>query len=160
MKVYTLRKQQFLPISLEKAWHFFSNPKNLARITPPQMGFKILSISAPSDTTFAGQIIHYKINLPPGIPATWVTEITHVEQPIRFVDEQRKGPYRLWHHQHWFKEVPGGVEMHDEVNYALPMGILGRIAHQLFVERQLHAIFDYRFKVLDNEFPLLPVATS
>lgn len=101
---------------------------------------------------YAGQIIKYKIKAPPGLWMDWMTEITHVSEPNYFVDEQRVGPYALWHHQHHLKEVEGGVEMTDEVNYALPMGILGRLAHSLFVKKQLQGIFKHRFNVLEEMF--------
>lgn len=115
------------------------------------MGFHILYVSG-GEKTYAGQIIRYKVQILPGIKMHWVTEITHVNEPFYFVDEQRFGPYALWHHQHHFKEVPGGVEMTDEVNYAIPLGLLGRIANALFVGREVNRIFDYRFKVLEEYF--------
>ncbi len=151
MKIYNLHRKQFLPISLPEAWDFFSSPRNLAKITPDHMGFKIQYISG-GDKTYAGQIIRYKIQILPGISSGWTTEITHVQEPHYFVDEQRFGPYALWHHQHHFKEVPGGVEMTDEVNYAIPLGVLGRLAHWIFVGREVNRIFDYRFKKLEEFF--------
>jgi ligand-binding SRPBCC domain-containing protein len=151
MKIYNLTRKQFLPITLPEAWSFFSSPKNLAEITPDQMRFDILYISG-NDKMYAGQIIRYKIQILPGIRAAWMTEITHVNEPHFFIDEQRFGPYSLWHHQHHFKEVPGGVEMTDEVNYAIPMGLLGRLAHWVFVGREVNRIFDYRFKKLEELF--------
>ncbi len=151
MKIYNLKRVQFLPITLAEAWEFFSTPKNLSKITPEHMGFKIVYISG-GEKTYAGQIIRYKVSILPGIKADWMTEITHVQEPHYFVDEQRFGPYALWHHQHSFKEVPGGVEMTDEVNYAIPLGILGRLANWLFVEREVNRIFDYRFNVLAKYF--------
>lgn len=151
MKIYNLQRKQILPISLKEAWAFFSTPKNLSRITPDHMGFKILYQSG-GEKTYAGQIIRYKVNVLPGIHAHWVTEITHVAEPHYFVDEQRFGPYALWHHQHHFKETPEGVEMTDEVNYAIPLGILGRLANSLFVQRQVNAIFDHRYRVLEAYF--------
>jgi ligand-binding SRPBCC domain-containing protein len=151
MKVYTLTRTQFLPISLSEAWAFFSTPRNLAKITPSEMGFHILYVSS-GEKTYAGQIIRYKVQVFPGIKMHWVTEITHVNEPVYFVDEQRFGPYALWHHQHHFKEVQGGVEMTDEVNYAIPLGLLGRIANAFFVSREVNRIFDYRFKVLEEYF--------
>lgn len=108
---------------------------------------------------YPGQLIRYKIQVIPFVPMHWVTEITHVQEPHYFVDEQRFGPYALWHHQHRFKAVAGGVEMTDEVNYAIPLGILGRLAHLLFVGREVNAIFDYRFKILDDLFNHKPQPT-
>jgi ligand-binding SRPBCC domain-containing protein len=151
MKIYNLQRKQFLPISLSEAWEFFSTPKNLAKITPEHMGFKILYISG-GDKAYAGQIIRYHVNILPGIKVHWVTEITQVKEPFHFIDEQRFGPYALWHHQHHFKEVPGGVEMTDEVNYAIPLGILGRLAHWLFVGREVNRIFEHRYQVLEEYF--------
>lgn len=151
MKIYTLTKKQFLPITLEQAWDFFSSPVNLKKITPEYMGFKITS-DLGDGKMYPGQIISYIVRPVLGIPMSWTTEITHVLDKKYFVDEQRFGPYSLWHHQHWFKEVEGGVEMTDIVNYGLPLGILGRIANHIFVEKQLKEIFDYREKVVGQYF--------
>jgi ligand-binding SRPBCC domain-containing protein len=151
MKIYNLRKEQFLPISLQEAWAFFSSPKNLAKITPEHMNFKILYQSG-GDKAYAGQIIRYQINVLPFIPVHWVTEITQVKEPFHFIDEQRFGPYALWHHQHHFEEVKGGVLMTDEVNFAIPFGILGRFAHWLFVAKEVNRIFEHRFRTLEDYF--------
>lgn len=151
MKIYHLKRMQFLPLSLVKAWEFFSSPRNLEKITPAHMKFRVLYISG-GEKVYAGQIIRYKVNALPGITMHWVTEITHVKEPFHFIDEQRFGPYALWHHQHHFREVEGGVEMTDELNYAIPYGIVGRLANALFVEREVKAIFDHRFKVLEQYF--------
>ncbi len=151
MKIYTLQRKQILPITLSEAWDFFSTPKNLSKITPEHMGFHILYISG-GDKAYAGQLIRYKIKILPGISVQWVTEITHVKEPFHFIDEQRFGPYSLWHHQHHFREVPGGVEMIDEVNYAIPLGIIGRLAHRLFVGAEVNRIFDFRYKMLARYF--------
>ena len=151
MKIYNLKRVQVLPISLEEAWDFFSTPRNLSKITPAKMNFRILYISG-GEKTYAGQIIRYKVNVFPGISVHWVTEITQVKEPHHFIDEQRFGPYALWHHQHHFKAVPGGVEMTDEVNYAIPLGILGRLAHWIFVGREVNAIFEHRYRVLEEYF--------
>ncbi len=115
------------------------------------MKFDILYLSG-GEKMYAGQIIRYKLRPIPGIPESWTTEITHVKEPDFFVDEQRFGPYALWHHQHHFKEVEGGVEMIDEVNYAIPLGVLGRFAHWLFVGKKVKSIFAYRYKVLEERF--------
>jgi len=151
MKIYNLKRVQHLPISLSEAWNFFSTPKNLSKITPAHMGFSI-EYSSGGEKTYAGQIIRYRISILPGFSSTWVTEITHVHEPFYFVDEQRFGPYRLWHHQHWFNEVPGGVEMTDEVNYAIPFGPVGRLANRVFVAREVNRIFDHRYRTLENYF--------
>lgn len=151
MTLYNLKSKQVLPISLKEAWEFFSTPSNLSKITPGDMGFDIQYISG-GHKTYAGQIISYKIKILGGLRVNWVTEITHVDAPHYFVDEQRFGPYAMWHHQHSFTEIDGGVEMTDEVNYAIPLGLLGRLAHWLFVERQVNAIFDHRRSVLKAYF--------
>ncbi|MBL7872942.1 MAG: SRPBCC family protein [Cyclobacteriaceae bacterium] len=151
MKIYNLQRKQVLPISLDDAWDFFSNPKNLSKITPGEMGFDIQYISG-GNKTYPGQIITYKIKILGGVRVTWVTEITHVGDKNYFVDEQRFGPYALWHHQHHFSTTDAGVEMIDEVNYAIPFGLIGQLAHWLFVERQVNAIFDHRYNVLETYF--------
>lgn len=151
MKVYNLKRTQFLPVSIEEAWDFFSSPKNLSKITPDHMGFNILYQSGGSKM-YPGQLIRYKVAVLPLIKMHWVTEITHVQEPFYFVDEQRFGPYALWHHQHHFRKVEGGVEMTDEVNYAIPLGILGRLANWIFVEREVNSIFDFRYKILQEYF--------
>jgi ligand-binding SRPBCC domain-containing protein len=150
-KVYSIKTVQVLPISLEKAWDFFSSPANLAEITPKNLGFNIIS-KHHGEKMYAGQIIEYKVSPVLGIPLYWMTEITHVEQHKFFVDEQRFGPYRMWHHQHHFKEVPGGVEMTDIVHYKLPFWFLGDITNSVFVKKQLNDIFDYRFKAVEKIF--------
>lgn len=151
MKIYTLQRSQILPVTLQECWEFFSDPKNLPLITPPHMKFKILSMSG-GEKMYEGQIIRYKVCPFPNIPVDWLTEITHVNAPYYFVDEQRSGPYKLWHHQHFFKEVQEGVEVSDEVNYIIPYGILGTLANYLFVEKQVSNIFDYRKKTLEKIF--------
>ena len=151
MGSYTLKRVQRLPITLEKAWDFFSSPRNLKDITPAYMNFKVLSNSE-SEKMFAGQIITYTVSPVFGIPLFWMTEITHVKDREYFIDEQRFGPYALWHHKHFFKEIPGGVEMTDLVDYKLPLGFLGTIAHGLFVKKQIESIFEYRNKVLVERF--------
>lgn len=154
MRLYRLTARQAFPISAADAWAFLSDPGNLQRITPAHMGFEILS---GADTKmYAGQIIHYTVAPFPGFRTRWVTEISHVSEGHYFVDEQRFGPYSLWHHKHFIAEVPGGIEMQDIIDYKLPLGILGRFAHALFVRRQLTTIFKYRKKVLEEEFGILP----
>jgi ligand-binding SRPBCC domain-containing protein len=153
MKIYTLEREQRLPIGIEQAWNFFSDPHNLPRITPPFMGFQITS-PVPRKM-YAGMLITYKVRPLLGLPINWVTEITHVEEPYRFVDEQRFGPYRFWHHQHHFEEIEGGVETRDVVHYALPLDPAGRVVQRLVVGRQLDTIFDYRRRVLEEMFGTL-----
>ncbi len=136
---------------MEEAWDFFSSPRNLSKITPAYMDFRITTEDL-SEKMYPGQIISYIVRPLLRLPMRWTTEITHVEDKKYFVDEQRFGPYRMWHHQHWFEEVENGVCMIDHVSYALPLGILGRIANSLFVRSQLTSIFDYRKKVTDELF--------
>lgn len=150
MKLYTLHTKQQLPVSIETAWGFISNPKNLEIITPKSMQFKTLS--GDEKEMFAGQIIHYKITPLFGISMQWVTEITHVQEQKFFVDEQRFGPYAFWHHKHFLKAIPGGVEMEDIVHYKLPMGLLGQLAHPFMVKPKLDEIFAYRRKKLIEIF--------
>lgn len=150
MKLYTLHTKQLLPVSIETAWEFISNPKNLEIITPKSMQFKTLSGN--EKEMFAGQIIHYKITPLFGISMQWVTEITHVQEQKFFVDEQRFGPYAFWHHKHFLKAIPGGVEMEDIVHYKLPMGLLGQLAHPFMVKPKLDEIFAYRRKKLIEIF--------
>jgi len=149
--MYTLKSSQFLPIDIEKAWKFFSSPGNLKIITPEFMGFDILS-KIEEGRMYNGQIIKYKVRPIFHIPITWVSELKNIKQPYYFVDEQKEGPYKIWHHQHFIKEVEGGVLIEDEVNYLMPFGVLGRIMHSLYVRKQLNFIFDYRRKKLEELF--------
>jgi len=142
---------QKLPIELDKAWDFFSDPQNLQAITPADLGFKIVS-QHHGEKMYAGQIIEYYVSPVLHIPVYWMTEITHVEDKRYFIDEQRFGPYSLWHHEHHFKEVTGGVEMTDIVNYKLPFGFFGSLLHSLFVRKQIKEVFDYRYNVLEKQF--------
>lgn len=150
MKLYSLQAVQNLPISIEEAWAFFSDPKNLKVITPEYMGFDI--ISGGERPMFAGQILQYIVTPVAGIKTKWVTEITHVQAPNYFVDEQRFGPYALWHHKHFFREIDGGVEMEDIIDYKLPFGNLGRLVHKPVVRRKLEEIFDFRRNKLTELF--------
>ncbi|MBC7695832.1 MAG: SRPBCC family protein [Burkholderiales bacterium] len=152
MKFYSIKSVQQLPISLGEAWDFFSSPNNLAKITPADMGFVITSDKKDGEKMYPGQIITYIIKPLLGIPIKWMTEITHVKEGDYFIDEQRFGPYKLWHHKHSFKKTSTGVEMHDEVNYVLPFGFLGTVAHLLFIRKRIEYIFEYRTKFVDNFF--------
>jgi ligand-binding SRPBCC domain-containing protein len=135
---------------LPTAWDFFSNPRRLAEITPPWLNFRVTS-NLP-EKMYAGMIIAYQIRPFGNIAVNWLSEITHVQEPFLFVDEQRSGPYRLWHHQHVFREITGGVEMTDLVHYALPYGVLGRMLHRLAIATRLGAIFDFRQARLEQIF--------
>jgi ligand-binding SRPBCC domain-containing protein len=143
--------KQWMPISLDEAWAFFSNPANLKEITPSQMGFVVTS-SHQGEKMYAGQIIRYIIRPLFGIPLKWCTEITHVVDKQYFVDEQRFGPYAFWHHQHRFTEQNGGVLMEDILHYKVPFGILGRLVDRIIVNREVNAIFAYRRKILSERF--------
>ena len=149
--LHTLNRTQFLPLSLGAAWEFFSDPGNLCRITPDWLCFRITRQNP--EPMYAGQILTYTIQPLRGLQTAWVTEITHVQKPRFFVDEQRLGPYTFWHHQHRFQEEGGGVRMEDLVNYVLPLGLFGEAIHRLVVKRRLEAIFDYRYQVLEKMFP-------
>ena len=146
MKIYQYSAKQKLPISINQAWDLLSSPKNLQLITPEYMGFKILS--GAERPIFAGQIIQYLVTPILNIPTKWVTEITHVVDKSYFVDEQRFGPYALWHHAHFIKEIDGGVEMEDLINYKVPLGWLGQLVHPFLVKPKLNEIFEYRRKKL------------
>lgn len=141
MKLHRLQRIQFLSTDVATAWAFFSDPRNLPAITPPWLDFTVTSPLP--DRMHCGMVVSYTIRPLPFIPVTWITEITHVDEPHFFVDEQRFGPYRFWHHQHHFRPVAGGVEMLDIVNYLLPLGIPGLVASG-YVARRLEAIFDFR----------------
>ena len=150
-KVYSLKVVQQIPVTLDAAWDFFSSPVNLNDITPDDMSFKIVSVHH-GERMYAGQIIEYKLRPVLNIPIYWMTEITHVEDRKYFVDEQRFGPFGMWHHQHHFTAVEGGVEMTDIVHYKLPLWFLGDIANALFVKRKMKKVFDYRFSQIEKLF--------
>lgn len=150
MKIYTLHKKQNIPISKEEAWNFLSDPKNLKKITPEYMGFDI--VSGADKEMYPGQIIEYIVKPVLGIPNKWVTEITHVVENKFFVDEQRFGPYALWHHKHFLKEIPGGVEMEDLIHYKVPFGIIGQLVNPILVRPKLEEIFEFRRKKLIELF--------
>lgn len=150
MKLYKIHSKQKLPITKEEAWAFLSDPKNLKVITPPYMGFIIKSGS--DRPMYAGQLIEYTVTPLFGIKTSWVTEITQVKTNDYFIDEQRFGPYSLWHHQHFIHEIEGGVEMEDIVHYKLPLGFLGEWAHPFLVQLKLDEIFEYRKHALEKRF--------
>lgn len=152
MPLYQLIKKQFVPASIDAVWDFISSPANLKEITPDYMGFDITSENLP-EKMYPGMIISYKVRPLLGIPMTWVTEITHVEEKKYFVDEQRVGPYSLWHHQHIIEPHENGVMMTDIVSYKPPLGFLGSIANVLLIRRQLEGIFAYREIALVKRFP-------
>ena len=150
MKIYTLHKTQKLPISVDEAWEFLSHPKNLRIITPAKMSFDI--ISGADRPIYAGQILQYKVTPMMGIRTKWVSEIKSIVPKKYFVDEQLYGPYSLWHHKHFIREIEGGVEMEDIIDYKIPLGILGQMIHPLLVKPRLEEIFNYRQKKLVELF--------
>lgn len=152
MPVHVLQRTQLVSATLAQAWAFFSDPRNLQRITPASLDFKILS-ELP-DRMYAGMMIRYRVRPLLGIPVTWVTEITHVEEGKRFVDEQRVGPYRMWHHEHEFRDVGGGkVEIRDLVTYQLHFSWLAEPMHGVLVQPRLDEIFAFRTQAVDEIFP-------
>ena len=150
-KIYTLQTEQFIPVSLNEAWDFFSSPKNLSKITPDKMNFNIISDTF-REKMYAGQIIQYTVSPLLGLKMHWVTEITKVEEKKMFIDEQRFGPYKFWHHQHHFNQVDGGVMMTDIINYAIPLGLFGRFLNFLFIGSEVSKIFEYRKKYIDENY--------
>ena len=152
MKVFSIRRRQLLPISIEEAWAFFSSPHNLAKITPSKMNFQILEIGG-GERLHVGQLIRYNVNIHPIAWVEWITEIAHVNEPFEFTDIQKKGPYSFWQHKHIFHETESGTEMVDEISYAVPGGPIGQLVNTLFVEREVNAIFDHRHDVLRELFP-------
>jgi len=150
LKTYQFKAKQFLPITINEAWDFFSNPNNLPKITPPWLNFEVTTQL--ESRMYAGMIITYLVRPILNIPATWVTEITQVHVPNFFVDEQKFGHYKLWHHQHVFREAKNGIEMEDIVNYAVPLGFIGRLANNLIISKKIKSIFEYRTEILNKMF--------
>lgn len=148
--MYQLKRTQIVKTDLQTCWDFFSSPSNLQKITPPSMGFDVL-VDVPNNM-YEGMMIEYRVRPLLSIPLKWITEITHVKPLQYFVDEQRKGPYKIWHHEHHFREIPEGVEMTDIVSYELPLGFLGKMAHPILVKSKLEEIFAYRLKVVEELF--------
>lgn len=151
MAFYQLKTTQKLPANINKVWEFISEPENLKKITPVHMGFNIISKTG-EGKMYPGMIITYKVSPILGIKMNWMTEITHVRDFEFFVDEQRIGPYSLWHHQHKIEPIAGGVIMTDIVTYQPPFGILGAIANSLFIRMQIKQIFDFRTIALEKKF--------
>jgi len=151
MAVYSLVKEQMIPASIPEVWDFISSPKNLKKITPEYMGFDIVTKNLP-EKMYPGIIIAYDVKPFLGIKMRWISEITHVKELEYFIDEQKSGPYRLWHHQHHIKSIEGGVLMTDLVNYQPPFGFIGSIANKLVIKGQLKEIFDFRTKKIEELF--------
>lgn len=150
MKIYTLERTELLRVSLETAWDFFSDPNNLPKITPPELNLRITSET--ERKIYPGMIITYTVTPIPFFRSTWATEIAQVDSPSYFVDEQRFGPYRFWHHKHFFTESGDKTEVRDLVHYSLPFGPIGRLANLFFVSRKLDFIFSYRSAQLRKLF--------
>jgi ligand-binding SRPBCC domain-containing protein len=156
MPIYRIERRQVVPTCLAGCWRFFSDPRNLEKITPPAMNFTIRN-DLPAEI-YPGLMIEYTVSPLFGVPLTWLTEIVQVDAPHRFVDEQRVGPYRIWHHEHSFRALPeGGTEVHDLVTYVPPLGPLGVLLNRLVIRPQLERIFDYRQEHLPRG-PLEPMA--
>lgn len=152
MAVYRLYREQILGSDLKSVWAFISDPKNLARITPDYLGFEITTENLP-DHIYPGLITCYKVRPLLGLKIKWVTEITHVRNLEYFVDEQRVGPYTIWHHEHHLKKVANGVLMKDIVTYCPPLGIFGALMNAVVIRSKLNDIFDYRESALQKQFP-------
>jgi ligand-binding SRPBCC domain-containing protein len=150
--LHTLNTSQFLKSDMATVWKFMSSPSNLALITPSYMGFNILSDKEDVKNMYPGQIIEYYVTPLFGIKMHWVTEITHVVEHQYFVDEQRFGPYAFWHHKHFLQEVPGGIQMNDNLHYKIPAGFIGKILNEVFIKHKIKEIFDYRYNKLEEMF--------
>ena len=151
MAIYQFRAEQKIPAGIDKVWNFISSPANLSKITPDRMGFEITSGDLP-EKMYAGMIIIYKVSPLQGFRTTWVTEITHVKEKEYFVDEQRTGPYSMWHHEHIISEIDGGVLMSDIITYSPPLKFLGAIANKILIRKQIDKIFKYRKQALERIF--------
>lgn len=150
MRRHRLQRTQQLPVSMEQAWRFFASPLNLPLITPAWL--RLTPLGEVPDRMFAGMIIHYRVTPLFGFALRWISEITHVDPPRCFVDEQRRGPYRFWHHHHHFRPAVGGIEMTDTVTYALKYGLVGTLIHALTIRKRLEEIFDFRQRCLQRYF--------
>lgn len=146
-----LQREQVISGDPAKIWNFFATPKNLNELTPPSVRFQFVGELA--EYMYAGQLIEYRISVVPGLWMKWLTEITHVREGSYFVDEQRVGPYRLWHHEHHFTPVAGGLRMIDRVTYDVGWGPLGALMERCWVRSQLARIFDYRAERVRQLFP-------
>ena len=151
MGIYKFEREQMINASLDDVWEFISSPANLAKITPPGMGFEITSGDLPK-TMYEGMMVSYKVRPIAGIAMNWLTEITKVKEKEFFIDEQRKGPYRLWHHEHHLIQKEDGILMKDIITYIPPFGIVGDLSNSLFIRNKLKSIFDFRREVLEKQF--------
>ncbi len=155
MAVNSIKTVQKIPVSLQVAWDFFSNPANLPAITPVELNFIIIS-RHPGEKMYPGQILEYKVKPILGISLYWMTEITQVQEKKLFIDQQRKGPFRMWHHQHHFLTIDGGVQMTDIVHYKSPLWLPGNLVNFLFIRKKLKEIFEYRFQKIEELFGKWP----
>lgn len=147
---HRLRRVQHIPATIEECWEFFSDPRNLPKITPPWLDFQIDPLNG--DEFYPGMIITYRVRPLLGIPVRWMTEITHVREPSAFIDEQRFGPYRMWHHEHHFRKIDGGTEITDDVRYVIGFGPLDPWINRWVVRPKVEEIFEYRFEQLKRIF--------
>lgn len=153
-KLYKIEARQFIPIGIDEAWDFFRSPKNLSEVTPSDVGFNITSISGKGDDVmYEGMLINYVVSPFPFAKMRWCTEITHIQDKKCFIDEQRFGPYKMWHHEHWFEETKGGIIAIDQVYYGIPLGIIGQLMNGLVVKGKLKEIFDFRSEALQKKWP-------
>ena len=150
MKIYTLNQSQEIPVPIEEAWEFFSSPRNLEAMTPPKMGFRIVSL--PSEILYEGEIIEYSVKVLPGFWIPWVSEIKALKKGESFVDDQISGPFKFWHHRHSFEETSGGTIVKDLIHYSVGFGIFGEVARALVVKNQLANMFKHRRLVLEEKF--------
>lgn len=148
--MYTLHKKQNIPITLDQAWEFLSDPKNLSVLTPKEMNMTI--VSEADRPMYAGQVIQYSVTPVAGIKTKWISEITQYVEGKYFVDLQLYGPYAFWHHQHFIHEIDGGVQMEDIINYKVPFGVLGKLVHPFLVKPKLEQVFNYRKQQLTKLF--------
>lgn len=156
MSLHTLKHIQVIPVSIDEAWDFFSSPLNLNKITPPEMNFTILSDFKKEDRVYAGMLIHYKVSPLFNIPLNWTTEITEVKHHQYFIDEQRRGPFAFWHHEHFFEEVEAGVKMTDAVSWKVPGWFLVDMINALTVQKRVEGIFEFRKKKMETLFGTTP----
>jgi ligand-binding SRPBCC domain-containing protein len=153
MPIHTLQRKLVIPTTRGEAWEFFSDPRNLSKITPAELGFRTVTPGLPAHV-YPGLMIEHRVSPMFGVPISWLTEITQVREGEFFVDEQRVGPYAIWHHEHHFRDAPGGgVEMEDRITYALPWGWIGNFVHPLVVRPQLERIFAHREQAVRRIFP-------
>jgi ligand-binding SRPBCC domain-containing protein len=154
MRVFTIERRQRLKVSREEAYRFISNPALMGGIIPADLGLQVLNHIP--DRVYEGLLLHYRLKPLFGVPVHWLGEITYCDEPSRFVDEQRLGPFAFWHHEHRLREIPGGVEMSDLIHYAVPFGPLGSVVNTLVLGPRLRRIFDYRESALARKFGSLP----